>query len=330
MVISTTTICEDGPSFRRFAELPCEVRLLIWEAALPGPRVVHLRSARLARYRCGRVRSDISMFPCAESPLFFDQIPSPYYSKIGPKIDLRGFKSDSPPPTLLFVCRESFKIASKRYQRAFGTKWSLPEVWFDFKQDTLYLDYNWYNVYDYTNERGFTSFCARDLVSRECEQIERLALDRRPYPFSYRYGDTTSTEGGLVVLLQLFCRVESVIFNMADLIRGPEDVIELCSSAPLSAEMLISERSIVGWRRHLPKHLYNALRYLVPDSTISWISRTHYLDHGKIDRYRKEFESPKSILRPLPTLQWQVIANPAMQELFPEVRVALERKLKTI
>jgi hypothetical protein len=46
--------------FTIFNELPKEIRLMIWEAALPGPRIVHVTQARLKSSRFGRwrVRSD--------------------------------------------------------------------------------------------------------------------------------------------------------------------------------------------------------------------------------------------------------------------------------
>jgi hypothetical protein len=44
--------------FHRFNDLPREIRLLIWEAALPGPRIVHLELDFLPIAYCTRVWSD--------------------------------------------------------------------------------------------------------------------------------------------------------------------------------------------------------------------------------------------------------------------------------
>jgi hypothetical protein len=50
-----------------------------------------------------------------------------------------GFKSESTIP-LLYVCRESYGVASKLYSPAFGTESARPQTYFNFDLDTLYLD----------------------------------------------------------------------------------------------------------------------------------------------------------------------------------------------
>jgi len=52
-----------------------------------------------------------------------------------------GFKSQVPPPTILYVCRKAFGVASKTYSRAFGTCDGFAETWFSFETDILYLDW---------------------------------------------------------------------------------------------------------------------------------------------------------------------------------------------
>lgn len=39
-----------GASFPRFNELPSELRLMIWQYSLPGPRIVYLQRKPLAPY----------------------------------------------------------------------------------------------------------------------------------------------------------------------------------------------------------------------------------------------------------------------------------------
>lgn len=45
------------------------------------------------------------------------------------------------PPALLSVCKESYEVASKRYELAFASYHGVPRTWFDFSQDYLYLDW---------------------------------------------------------------------------------------------------------------------------------------------------------------------------------------------
>jgi len=43
---------------------------------------------------------------------------------------------------LLFDCHESFEVASKYYEKAFGTTNPFSQTWFDFKRDILYCDWH--------------------------------------------------------------------------------------------------------------------------------------------------------------------------------------------
>jgi hypothetical protein len=52
---------------------------------------------------------------------------------------LHGVYSESGIPSLLLVCKESFGVASKSYTAAFGAQGALPQTYFDFRRDTLYL-----------------------------------------------------------------------------------------------------------------------------------------------------------------------------------------------
>src|SRR5277367_3991537 len=51
---------DPNPSFTIFNKLPQETRLMIWEAALPGPQIVHVKMKFLGSTEFGyrRVRSD--------------------------------------------------------------------------------------------------------------------------------------------------------------------------------------------------------------------------------------------------------------------------------
>jgi hypothetical protein len=102
-------------TFPKFAELPAELRCLIWKMALPGSRIILLEHRR-------KKDDAISL-------------------KSGMRIDRLGFRADSPPPSILLVCHEAYEVASRYYTPAFsnarGT--SVPETYFDFKTDVLYL-----------------------------------------------------------------------------------------------------------------------------------------------------------------------------------------------
>ncbi|KAF8861544.1 hypothetical protein BDZ45DRAFT_258901 [Acephala macrosclerotiorum] len=123
----------DGTMFTLFNRLPVELRLKIWEAALPGPRVVNIREKRLKKPRQPE-REHIE-----ETSPDFDL---PTFSRYNPV----GLTSDSEAPSLLFTCRESYNVASKFYVLSFTQATSIPETYFDFHKDTLYLRYDTFTL----------------------------------------------------------------------------------------------------------------------------------------------------------------------------------------
>jgi hypothetical protein len=90
-----------------YNDLPKELRLMIWEYALPQARVILVERKRLS----SRVKD------VANS------------SSGGGEMSQRwGFRSPCKPPRILYICKDSFEVASKHYQRAFGTEHNFPEV----------------------------------------------------------------------------------------------------------------------------------------------------------------------------------------------------------
>ncbi|THV49245.1 hypothetical protein BGAL_0205g00230 [Botrytis galanthina] len=98
------------PSFPQFRRFPKEIRLSIWECAIPKPRIVHIVQDAATR----------------------------------------AMKSYTSIPAILHVNHESLSVASKRYRRAFRCckpGQDKPDedtsyVWFDFERDFLLIDYN--------------------------------------------------------------------------------------------------------------------------------------------------------------------------------------------
>ncbi|TVY41172.1 hypothetical protein LOCC1_G006672 [Lachnellula occidentalis] len=121
------------PALSKFPSLPAEIRCMIWEAALPGPRIVTIRQKVLER-TLGEWIEDEGL----DEELFAGE---------NKDDDMLGITSDCKPPQILFVCKESYRVASKVYQRAFAMQASamqasFPETYFDFKRDILYLRYD--------------------------------------------------------------------------------------------------------------------------------------------------------------------------------------------
>jgi len=134
-------------TFHRFGDLPVEVRLDIWELALPGPRIVHLKMKPLKVdpfIRAGHVSSSWPITP--ETPLEFSE------SETSSELDnfeaereelKRAAVVNMEPNTSTFdefyIAHEAYEVASKFYTKAFSAHCALPTTWFDFKRDTLLL-----------------------------------------------------------------------------------------------------------------------------------------------------------------------------------------------
>ncbi len=137
----------------RFSALSLELRLQIWEHALPGPRIVYIQRC-LATITLSKTEPedhfDIeqSYFPSEESSMF-------------------GFSSPSPSSSitsLLGTCAESRRVARMRYSTLYpyvnyehGNRAACSDsfqvvdirvkpTWFDFERDWLYLDWGHTNT----------------------------------------------------------------------------------------------------------------------------------------------------------------------------------------
>lgn len=110
--------------FPRFNDLPFEIRRSIWTYALPSPRIVYLERKRLRWFECSRVYSDKAVDETNKKAAYFeghlDEEAGPDGAQaVGPGPSGQvGFKSQSSIP-MLYVCRESYLVASKVYTRAF-------------------------------------------------------------------------------------------------------------------------------------------------------------------------------------------------------------------
>ncbi|KAF8866567.1 hypothetical protein BDZ45DRAFT_667829 [Acephala macrosclerotiorum] len=136
--------------FKVFPIIPQELRLQIWSYAVSAlansspPRLLTLRCPTLSSPGpVSHIRSDI-----AANDLSFFSSPSlrrtnPYAEPAPdspPGLDLcRGFTSPCPIPSLLLACKESYSIALKTYEKAFGTAYSSPNIWTNFTTDILFL-----------------------------------------------------------------------------------------------------------------------------------------------------------------------------------------------
>ena len=117
----------DCDTFPQFARLPAEIRLQIWEEALPGARAVMLRAPSAAS---GALSDELKFLP-----RFLQTRTSRHAgggatrsstsaADAGNNQDsdrTTGWTCPTPPPAMLHVCSESRAVALKRYSLVFAT-----------------------------------------------------------------------------------------------------------------------------------------------------------------------------------------------------------------
>jgi hypothetical protein len=200
-------------SFSRFPQLPKEVRLMIWEMALPCPRIVSVEMRSLKKTHLEWEREKEVSNKTAENTRDSETMPeasratSHDCERPGvdpPLIDghLPGIKSNTPPPQILLACRESFAAATKFYERVFSIDPSSPETYFNFYQDTLYIrhdTFSWYSKGAESIIDGLVCFSIHN--DKELDRVKNLAVLLDPKA-------TVSVEEWLVRLLCFFRGVE--------------------------------------------------------------------------------------------------------------------------
>ncbi|KAI9053853.1 hypothetical protein LZ554_002800 [Drepanopeziza brunnea f. sp. 'monogermtubi'] len=189
-ISSRSAHSNDERSFHRFADLPFELRLSIWEATTE-PQVVHLRqsqvfecyhavesvsSNRHVSNRCtssatgshqGRICEDLQG-GAKKAYKMMDRFRGRPYG-----YHMTGFHTDNPVPSLLLACYESYQVASKLYTKSFSALGSIAQTWFNFKVDTLYLDLN--------SEAAGTETLVQDVLPYLCQdelaKVQRVAIN---------------------------------------------------------------------------------------------------------------------------------------------------------
>lgn len=206
--------------FPQFNGLPKEIRLLIWEHALPAPRMVWVMQRETTRtvrdivkdadewieeWQVDRTkipgsctiprdgRSDEELLELLSE--IEEWIMTCGYDIADDVQDilLPNFRSLFPTPSILLACRESYNIASKSYHRAFAHIDS-PELprntFFDFTRDTLHIRDDIIYV-----EGQLESSYASDVIvyidDESRKRVESLALSSKEWS-SWRYDTYTN------------------------------------------------------------------------------------------------------------------------------------------
>jgi hypothetical protein len=311
---SAAKIVHLWPSFfPKFNKLPKELRVMIWHAAIPDPRIVYLKQDYMPVYYCTRVWSDKALDDTFDHddkiPTFFDFHDRKHVSwgvfrpgpglKCGPKYNSIGLRSLCPPPNLLFVCRESFEVATKHYTKAFGTCNASPSTWFDFERDTLYLDW------DIIAEEELVP---RDFLISEASRVRHLAtfdFPQRSHWSNFMRGvDYPDYESWL-------CEIFSVFTNLTQLTVVLEQCHNISMKKNDGKEIVIKTlRNDLTPFSGSPRWDFDrsGLEQSIYEYYQSIISRIPELDMQKLKSYLAQLDPP--MLNKLPTFDFQVFASP--------------------
>lgn len=147
--------------FTCFPRLPPELRLMIWEATLPGARIVELEQRSLKKTIRQWEKENRTNWPMEDDDYINKSASEqeairrenhvtrlrlggdPDYFNAGAykKCHLLGFKSHHEDLVITYVCRESYELVSRSWPKLFATAYSKPQTEFNVNLDTLCLRY---------------------------------------------------------------------------------------------------------------------------------------------------------------------------------------------
>lgn len=217
---------EVAAKFTRFPDLPIELRRQIWEAALPGPRLVNITQRQLKPTIWEWERDTGREWPDMEEANGSAAMPNEvdhlrYHPRDRQEIrqtfenvysfayntrHLVGIYSDTPPPEIIYVCREARDVVLQHYTLAFYCAESFPQTYFDFAIDTLYLrtdSFGFGEGLQCLHEDLREGFPIKDLESMK--RVKRLAIQ-----YDDENNEDTFPEGAIADILKLFGGVEEL------------------------------------------------------------------------------------------------------------------------
>lgn len=85
-------------------------------------------------------------------------------------------------PDVFLACKEAYAVAIKQYKRTFACAHSMPETYFNFERDTLYMDWENFDTYRGSESVAENPFQLdvwngfKDEYAEDVKNIQRLAV----------------------------------------------------------------------------------------------------------------------------------------------------------
>jgi 2EXR family len=235
-------------TFPQFPKLPTEVRLMIWKAALPGPRIVEINIGKLKHTLEDREVEDANTEESTNSIwehfLRFDdqEVEEEVHPMEGePASDQKagdgarpteietapaeapvflGIRSSCVPPAVLFVNREAHEVGAKCFEKAFPSEVALAQTWFDFDLDTLYIRYDKFNNQVLSTHEGVIEAIRALCRYEDFVRIKNLALMISPQGDTHSYADLAEE---VAEILSIFRGVQNLTLSFHHYERDPND-----------------------------------------------------------------------------------------------------------
>lgn len=272
-------------SFHQFPNLPFELRWQIWELALPGPRILHLRET---------------------DPTNPNFKPNVAHSK--PREDIKWtISAQIPPPSLLLVNRESFAFASQHFELAFPTKrdaqWPdlrCARTWINFERDTVYLNDETFiqrNLNEF-GSRGWNKRRRNHWQIEGGENIKNLAIKANDFLGPKEGCTYPSTSRGVVLnLIKLYPRMRKIDIVVSHTSVSKYDPFYTAYEAQELVFVDLPEPELININRALT--LYERTSEKVPMHQVK--IHEEQLENFRIEERVYDIHSA-SLLRPQPDL----------------------------
>ncbi|KAI1143605.1 hypothetical protein F5Y05DRAFT_259 [Hypoxylon sp. FL0543] len=195
--------------FHRFAQLPIELRFIIWTYNLPGPRIVEIKRNTEQPSTSQQQQSD-------RRPICY--------------------KSTLPIPVNLHVCKESRFDALRRYKLLFGSTRETGRIFLDPLRDTLYFGSGQGVAAAETTFNTFLSLAQPE----DLAQVRHVAINE--VLMSYGNQNAWASSTTQLTVEQVVCQAHHHFVNIEQLTFVCEDENPVYSSDAVFVEPKVANR----------------------------------------------------------------------------------------
>ncbi|KAG4433669.1 hypothetical protein IFR05_010837 [Cadophora sp. M221] len=346
---------EQASVFTLFPKLPLEIRQMIWERALPNPRILEIRQGHLRKTIGGWEAENKSTWPPrpidGDTPEQSDQ--GKGVSRELESVEVRhqttrsviagavggdqndesayregqllGIRPLVPPPHIISVCHESMAVVLRFYPKCFATDYVGPRTHFNFELDTLYIRHNKFSRYtpvegiDATTEGLKGEFALTDVD--HLSKVQNLAIS-----IDESFKDSTADH--VATILKIFTSVKKlmlVVEHFEESLETTEDRSQLCFNFVYDVH-----NAILAYDQYsdLYEEYYDMYNESFDEPPYLHVPTLHHLclriKKPDLERRKKPDLEKYGIDRQIPEIEHQILLPLGLRELLDEAREAHE------